>query len=171
LVERRPDGITATVTLHQAQPGEATATVRFHPQDVAEGATWVRAIAWQGGGRVGFPLERVREGLYRTPEPLPIRGDWKTGVRILNGRMLLGLPIYAPEDRAIPAAEIPAKPRFTRAMRPDRELLQRERKASVPGWTWTVASLSVLALFLTFLSVLAAGVARFAARATRRVPA
>jgi hypothetical protein len=143
------------------------ATVRLNPPDVADGASWVRGIAWQGGGLVGFDLDRIGEEVYRTPDPLPVYGDWKAALRIQNGHTLLGVGIYAPADPAIPVAKAPAPPQFTRPLEADRQLLQRERKRDVPGWLWTAASLVVLALTLSFLVLLAFGLSRYA-RGPRR---
>lgn len=165
LADRNVQGASAEVTLTDVKPAperEVLATARFDPPAVAEGASWVRGIAWQGGDLIGFPLERIGDGVYRTPEPLPVYGDWKAALRIHNGHTLLGLGIYAPADPAIPVAEAPAPAHFTREMRPDRELLQRERKRDVPGWVWTLASLSVLAMTLAFLSLLSWGLGRYA---------
>src|SRR3954467_3317956 len=49
-----------------------------------------------------------------------------------------------PSDAAIPKPEIPAPPRFTRAFVLDRQLLQRERKESIPGGLWTGACIFIL---------------------------
>ena len=156
----------AQVTLTEVSPPperEVLATVRLDPADVAEGASWARGIAWQGGGLVGFDLEEISPGVYRTPEPLPVYGDWKAALRFHNGHTMAGVGIFAPEDPAIPAEEEPALPSFTRDLRsPDRELLQRERKDDVAGWLWPVASLSVLVVALAFLTVLGWGLGRFA---------
>ena len=169
-----PPGARATVTLRQVSPApdrEVLATVRLTPRDLADGATYVRAIAWQGHARrVGFPLRRVAEGVYRTPQPLPVHGEWKSGLRILAGRRMLGVSFYAPADGAIPAAEVPALARFTRAVQPEVEILQRERKRGVPGWLWTAAALAVLALMLPLFVLLAWGVARLARSSERKEP-
>jgi len=173
LADRELSGASAQVTLADAKPPperEVIATVRFDPLEVANGTSWVRDIAWQGGGLVGSQMERIGDGVYRSRQPLPVHGDWKAAVRIHNGHTLLGLGIYAPADPAIPAAAEPAPPSstsFTRELRPDRELLQRERKDDVPGWLWTGASLSVLAFTLGFLALLAWGLGRYA-RGPRR---
>jgi NAD(P)-dependent dehydrogenase (short-subunit alcohol dehydrogenase family) len=169
-----PTGARATVTLRQVRPApdrEVLATVRLSPADFADDATYVRGIAWQGHARrVGFPLRRLAEGVYRTPQPLPVHGEWKSGIRILAGRRMLGVSFYAPADRAIPAAEVPALPRFTRAVRPEREILQRERKRGVPGWLWTAAALAVLALMVPLFVLLSWGVARLARSSQRKEP-
>jgi hypothetical protein len=164
LADHTPSGDSASVTLTQVQgppQREVLATVRFHPAEVTDGASWVREIAWQGGGLVGAPLQRIGDGLYRTPQPLPVYGKWKSALRIENGHTLLGVPIYAPADPAIPAAGSAALPSFTRPLEADRKLLQRERKRDVPGWLWLGASLIVLVLALAFLLVLAVCLARY----------
>ena len=63
-----------------------------------------------------------------------------------------GIPVFLPEDPAIPAPEVAATPSFTREVVPEKEILQREVKDDVPSWTWTVASGAVLALYLGFVA-------------------
>ena len=60
-------------------------------------------------------------------------GGWKALVRVHTGDSLIGVPIFMPEDRAIPAPEVPAEARFTRDFVRDLVLLQREKKDDVPG--------------------------------------
>src|SRR3954469_21256510 len=155
LADRTPSGDSAQITLTQVKPPpnrEVMATVRFNPPTVADGASWVHEIAWQGGGLVGAQLERIGPGVYRTTEPLPVHGKWKAAVRIQNGHTLLGVPVYAPADPAIPAPGVSAPPSFTRPLENDRRILQRERKPDIPGWLWLGASLTVLVLALAFLT-------------------
>ena len=59
---------------------------------------------------------------------------------------------------------MPARESFTREFVADRELLQREVKDDVPGWLWSAASGTVLALYIVFLATLAWGVGRVARR-------
>ena len=84
------------------------ATVTVDPPSAAADAKWLTTTAWQGGGLVVDRLERVREGVYRTNEPMPVHGTWKAEFRLHTGRSLLGVPVYLPEDPAIPAKEVPA---------------------------------------------------------------
>jgi hypothetical protein len=173
LADHTPSGDSAQVTLTEVKPApnrEVMATVRFNPPDVADGASWVREIAWQGGGLVGAPLQRVGEGVYRTRQPLPVYGKWKSALRIENGHTLLGVPIYAPADPAIPAPGVAAVPQFTRPLEADRKLLQRERKRDIPGWLWMGASLTVLVLALAFLVLLSVALARYARGPSRTEP-
>jgi hypothetical protein len=136
------------------------ATVRLDPPDAADDALWFTTTSWQGQGSVIAPLERAAPGVWRTTEPIPVHGDWKTLLRLHEGRMLLGVPIYLPADPAIPAPEVAAPPRFERAFVADREILQREQKDGVAGWLWLVAYLVVLAIALAMAAGLGWGLAR-----------
>jgi hypothetical protein len=165
LADRTPTGASAQISLTEVKPApqrEVMATVRFSPAHVTDGASWVREIAWQGGSLVGAQLERIGPDVYRTPEPLPVYGKWKSALRIENGHTLLGVSIYAPADPAIPAPGVAATPTINRPLENDRELLQRERKRDLPGWLWPGASLSVLGLALAFLTLLSVALARYA---------
>jgi hypothetical protein len=164
------EGSRAAVTLTEtsSEPRrEALVEARLTPPDLADDAAWATATSWQGGGLVVSDLERVSPGTWRSEQPVPLHGDWKASLRIQNGRDLIALPVYMPEDTAIPAREVPAKGSFTREFVADKEILQREVKDDVPGWLWTAASGAVLALYLIFLTTLAWGVGRVARRGPR----
>ncbi|WCB92517.1 hypothetical protein DSM104299_01213 [Baekduia alba] len=163
----KPAGQTATVSLRDdggdAAHRHVVGTVRLSPRDTADDATWVTVTSWQSGGMKVDRLKRVGEGVYELRTPAPVYGDWKTVLRVQNGRSIMGVPIYMPADSAIPGAKlVPASAHFTRPFVADHELLQRERKDDIPGWLWTVACLVVLALSLIFMASLAWGVARVA---------
>jgi hypothetical protein len=161
-----PSGQTATVALRDdggnASQRHVVGTVRLSPRDTADDAAWVSVTSWQDGGMRVDRLERVAEGVYAFRTPAPVYGDWKTVLRVQNGRTIMGIPIYMPADAAIPAKEVPAAANFTRTFVTDSTLLQRERKGDIPGWLWTAACLVVLALSLMFMASLAWGVARVA---------
>ena len=166
LATSAPPGLRASVTLTEARPAparEVHATVRLIPADAGEQADWLTTIGWQGGDDLRVaPLRRVGEGVYRTTEPLPVHGTWKSGVRLAKGDTMALLPVFLPPDPAIPAAGVPALPRFERPLRPDREVLQRERKQDVPAWLWGASGAVVLGISLTLLLVLGWGLARVA---------
>jgi hypothetical protein len=130
-------GVSATAQLRDAGSGQADGTFKIDPPSAAEDANWLNVTAWQGHGLRVDPLEPVDAdaGLYRTSAPIPTAGNWKSLVRIQKGDSIVGMPIYLPEDKAIPAAEVPAKARMTREFVPDSEILQREQLDGVPGWT------------------------------------
>jgi hypothetical protein len=127
--------VSARVQL-QDVPGQggraANATVSIDPPSAAADAKWLTGTAWQGGGLVVDRLTRVRRGVYRTNEPLPVHGDWKAEIRLHRGRSLLAVPVYLPNDPAIPAKGVAARPSFERAFVRDKKILQREAKTGAP---------------------------------------
>jgi hypothetical protein len=179
LIEPEPDRVVAHVKLDGAGSGSeraVNATVRLDPPNAADGADWFRTIAWQGGGLEGAPMREAEPGVYRTAEPLPIGGNWKTAVRLQHGGRLSGFLIYAPEDTAIPAPEVPARPRFVRELTDEQQFLRREAK-DVAGWIWTLATVLVAALMFALLAAWAWALHRLAdaapdhvRRADRRIP-
>ncbi len=171
IVTADPQGVRADVQLRKTGPGEAAATVRFDPPSAAKDAQWVQTTAWQGGGLRVEQMEKVREGLYRTTEPIPVTGDWKTLVRVHRGRELAGIPVYLPADPAIPAPEVAAKPSFERPLVDETQILQRELKDDVPGWLWGAASLLVLVISVSFVLALGLGHVAPRARRPRALPA
>jgi len=177
LVTTAPDGVRASVVLRDVSFGnggsgshndvgngaggrEVAATIRMQPPDAARNEHWLTATAWQGGGLVVDNLKRVGEGVYRTTQPIPVYGDWKSMVRLQVGRTIAAVPIYLPADPAIPAPAVPAPVRFDRAFQTDKQILQRETKQGVPTWLRTVAPLVVMLIALTLIATLAIGLAR-----------
>jgi hypothetical protein len=172
----------ATIALDEVRSGaerSVDATVRIDPPEGAEDAHFLNVTAWQGGGSVVSELERAREGLYRTTEPVPVYGGWKALVRVHTGDSLIGVPIFMPEDRAIPAPEVPAEARFTRDFVRDLVLLQREKKDDVPGALSAIAYLVVAAIAAGLIGLIAWALLRLegagsrprAPRAAGRTPA
>ena len=149
LVLSDPAPVRAAVTLTPAGEGRVDATVRLDPPDAAEGAIWFRTIAWQGGGLEGADLRRVSEGVYETTKSLPVTGNWKTALRLHTGRSMSGVPVFLPDDPAIPVKEVPALPSFEREFIGEKTILQREAK-DVAGWLWT-GSIILVALAMAGL--------------------
>jgi len=149
--------VSARVALRDVPGGEgrqAIATIALDPPNAAADAEWFDVTAWQGGGLVVDPLRKVGPGLYRTTEPIPLYGDWKTMVRLHRGNSLTALPIYLPRDAAIPVGEVPAPAHFDRAFGDEHMLLQREQKGGSP-LVVAVAYSSVAAIALGLLALLA----------------
>jgi hypothetical protein len=65
------------------------------------------------------------------------------------------MPLFMPKDEAIPAPEVPAKASFTRDFQADKQVLQREQKKGVPGFLTLVAYLTVLAIALALIALIA----------------
>ncbi len=164
-------GVRASVALTEvASAPERTvrATVTFSPRDAAEGATWLTVTAWQGGDRlITDRLERVSQGVYRSTQAVPVYGKWKSTVRLHKGNSLVGLPIYAPADTAIPRAGVAAPARFERPFTADKELMQREARTQ-ETWVWNTGYAVVLSLALMLIAMLAWGLHRLAVTNGRR---
>ncbi|MFC4907469.1 hypothetical protein [Actinomadura gamaensis] len=161
-----PHGHTATLTLtgvHGTGAGRtADVRVELTPRGGIDHPSWVAVTAWQGEGLHVEQLVRDAPGVYHTRVPAPIGGQWKTLIRIHDGRELAGVPVYLPHDKAINAPEMPAQPHVTRPVTGERHVLQRELKTGLPPWLWAACSAVVLACTLTLLIALGWGVARIA---------
>jgi hypothetical protein len=120
---------------------------------------WAKSIAWQGPGFVVTDLKRIGPGTYVTTTPIPANGKWKSMLRFHKGTSLMGVPVFEPLDEAIPAAEVPASPQVTRALQPDRVILQREAKFE-GGWLPMFGYFLVFAIAMSLLAMLAWGIQR-----------
>ncbi len=167
LMKPTEGGVTGTVALEDVRSGpqrEAQMTVTLDPPDAAKGAEWLTVTAWQGGGLVVDSMKRIGPGRYATTQPIPVHGNWKALIRLHQDRSLSALPVYLPEDVAIPAREVPAPRRFERAFVSDHQILQREQKGAAPGLT-ALAYSAVLSIALGLLGLLVWGLHRVASTA------
>ncbi|HEX2129141.1 MAG TPA: hypothetical protein VHF58_07980, partial [Solirubrobacterales bacterium] len=156
VADSAPRGVSAEVTLSETSPAPnraADATVRINPPEFAEEANWVSAIGWQGGERLHLDhLEETAPGVYETDEPLPLSGTWKTLIRVHTDDALVGVPLYLPEDAAIPAEAVTSpEGTFQRPFIDETEILQRELKDDVPGY---LAALAYAIVGLIVLSII-----------------
>lgn len=184
---------SATVELTDVRPEpqrEALATVRIEPPSAAEDANWLYVLAWQGGGDTQRVVDRLREvgdGVYRSNEPIPLYGSWKSGLRLQAGRARGAVPIRLPADDALagstselPAsfegegaeemlrdaagAELLAPATFTRPFLDDGLIVLRETKGDVAGWLWGAAIAFIALIYALFITAIALGVARLTRR-------
>ena len=156
------DGASAAVELADAGAGRVTPTVRLSPAGTGEGAEYLNVTAWQGGGLVIEPLEPTGEpDTFATARPVPVGGDWKSLVRLSRGNTLSALPLYLPDDPAIPAEGVPATRSFERPFVADHEILQREQRDAAGALT-AVAYLVVAAIALALLVLVAWALHRLA---------
>jgi hypothetical protein len=150
-----------------ADPRWAYVDLTVRPASGTADANWFVGHAWQGGDMYVTDMRPLGDGHYRTAQPLPVYGSWKTSVRLHTGdTTMASLPVYAPRDEAIPVEEIPAVD-GTREFVPEVQVLQRERKEDVPTWLWTAGYIVVglvwataWALFTWLYAAAAAGVVR-----------
>jgi hypothetical protein len=163
------DGRTRATLALKEVPGSgerhAQVTARLSPPDAADGARWLTMTSWQGKApSVVLHMRRVGPGVFVTTEPVPVDGEWKTILRLHRDDEVLGLPVFLPEDPAIPARELPATPQIDRPFVLDKKNLQREQKSGVPGVLTTVSYLAVLLITLVVFAVLFWGMRRIRSR-------
>ena len=162
-----PEPVSANLALEDVSAGDdrtVHATVELDPATAADDALWFEVLAWQGrewsdGGLVRAELEEVAPGTFRTTEPVPVHGEWKAVLRLHRDRSLQALPIFLPEDPAIPAEGVPADPEFTREFQSDKSLLQREAVGGSPGLQ-TVGYLVLLTIAVGWLAAMTWGLRR-----------
>ncbi|HVS29349.1 MAG TPA: hypothetical protein VHE14_07335 [Solirubrobacteraceae bacterium] len=156
----------ATFTLRELTPPpnrSVAATIRLSPPNAAKNAEWLHVLNYQGrAGRPSSidPLKRIGPGVYETTKPIRVTGRWKATLRLAKGRNVLGLAIFLPQDRAIPATEVPATNGMTRPFILDKKLLQREAKKGVSSALTLIAYLVVLAIFLGVIGTITWGLRR-----------
>ncbi|QUH00385.1 hypothetical protein HUO13_05745 [Saccharopolyspora erythraea] len=171
LVGTAPAGVRAAVALEDVRDGTAQAVVRLDPPAFAARPTWLTMTGWQGGDLHVDHLRPVGDGVYRTSEPMPLHGNWKTMIRLHEGRAMLAIPVYMPADAALGLPELPATEQFTREGQPEWQVLQRETKHGIPAWLWLSASLVVLACSLALVLALGWGAQRVSGVVSGEPPA
>ena len=157
------DRVTAAVTADEVRPApdrEVVVSVRLEPAGAAEGAEWFNVTAWQGEGSRLIEMRRTGPGTYRSAEPVPVDGTWKSILRLHRGDSIAGMPVFMPADEAIPAAEVPAPASFERAFVLDKKNLQREQKEDVAGGLTLAAYLVVLAIVMALITALTIALGR-----------
>jgi hypothetical protein len=125
-VSIEPAGRTAATSLTDATE-QAFVEVQLNPPSAADEARWFQASAWQGGGLVLADMDEVSTGVYRSHEPVPVGGNWKTLIRLHRGGELMTVPVFLPADPAIHEPEISAVDRTQNFERETRYLLRETR--------------------------------------------
>ncbi|CAM3199961.1 hypothetical protein MYCO108962_05940 [Mycobacterium colombiense] len=175
-----PGQNNATIVLTDlpSAPGQrmVSADVQLLPADMVSGnPDWLTILSWQGRmnndrGLVIDRLAKVGPGHYRSTQPVPVWGDWKTLLRVQDGRTMTAVPIWEPADSAIPAPEVPALAASTRPFVLEVTILQRERDQSAPAWLFTAGGIVVLFLTLMVIGGLTWGAGRLGYAITEPEP-
>ncbi|OBG27104.1 hypothetical protein A5764_04105 [Mycobacterium sp. 852002-51057_SCH5723018] len=168
IVVPRQNTATVTLTDQPSPPGQrmVSADVQLTPPGmVSDDPDWLTTLSWQGRmenqrGLVIDRLSKVGPGHYRSTQPIPVWGSWKTLLRVQDGYTLTAVPIYEPADDAIPAPEVPALASSTRPFVLEVTILQRERDQNSPAWLFTAGGIVVLILTLMVISALTWGAGR-----------
>ena len=164
-----PQNASAAITLTEAGTPDkrmVNADVRISPPDmISDDPNWVSVLGWQGGlsenrGIFVDRLEKVGPGHYRSTQPMPVHGKWKTLLRVHDGRTLTAVPIFLAGDPGIGAPEVPAEASMTRPFVSEITILQRERKPDTPMSLWFIGCLVVLVCTLIMIGGLTWGAGR-----------
>jgi hypothetical protein len=124
---------------------------------------WFSILAWQGGldNKRGLAIARLRPKtlpggtvVYTSTQPIPVCGQWKTLIRLQDGRILTGAALYLPDDPDIGKRGVTVRGFNSPNFEQEINILQRERTFGAPGWLWTVACLIVLACTLALIASL-----------------
>ncbi|KUI03649.1 hypothetical protein [Mycobacterium sp. IS-3022] len=157
-----PESASAAITLTEAPNAEGeryvTADVQITPANLlSDDPNWVSVLGWQGElpndrGIFIDHLQQVGPGHYRSTEPMPVSGTWKTLLRVHDGRTLAAVPIYLAGDPGIGAEEVPAEASMTRPFVAEITILQRERSPDIPQSLWLIGCLIVLICSLAMVA-------------------
>ena len=155
---RRPIGeVTADIRVEPAGAGLATVTATLTPTDAAEDAYWFQASAWQGGGLELSTMEPTGQpGEFRSAEPVPVDGLWKTLLRLHRGAEMMAAPVYLPADPEIDEPEIAALDRVA-SFESERTYLLRETRDG-SAWLSPLIHLLLVAVCATWAAAFAVAV-------------
>jgi hypothetical protein len=133
---RRPTGdVSADVRLEPARSTTAFVTATLSPANAAHDAYWFQTSAWQGGGLELSDMEpTARPGEYRSANPVPVDGLWKSLLRLHRGAEMMAIPIYLPADPGIGEPEIPAVDKVA-PFESERDYLLRETHDGNPWFS------------------------------------
>ncbi len=144
------------------------ATIRLDPRDSVDDPEFMNVTGWQGGGSVIDPLEQVGRG--RLPDHQADPGLRRLEVDAADPagrRARLDAAVHAAR-RGHPGEGGPGGGQLHAGVPADIEVLQRERKQDVSGALTLAAYLTVLAIALSLIALIAWSLA---ARRPRRGPA
>lgn len=164
-------GTSTTVDLSRDCDGRtpgcaAHVTVALHPADAAADAVWFYALGYQGRrgatGPVpgdGYVITRMlptgTSGEYRSADPVPMYGNWKSVIRLHRApSALMALPLYLPDDSAISGPqgrEVLVQSGQTRPFVFEPDILLREQRQDLPRWVWTAGYVAVGLAWLALL--------------------
>ena len=123
-------------TVH-GRPATAASIVRA---DRARTRTGSRPPPGRAAGWWSTGWSEVAPGVYRTTEPIPVDGEWKTMIRLHRGRdaeRAAGLPARRPGD---PGRGHPRRARSSTrdVRRPSSSCSSASARPASPGWLWAV---------------------------------
>jgi hypothetical protein len=154
----------------------ATVTIDFNGSDPVKDAVWFYGLAWQGySNHAVEPVSDIptdpdahvpglvrtrflptgKPGEYRSEHPMPMYGTWKALIRLHQlPNTMMAYTLYLPNDPAIKSQrgrEVHAANGSTITAGYEPNVLQRERKDSIPQWVYAAGNAIVLSLWVVIL--------------------
>jgi hypothetical protein len=153
---------------------EAYVTLTFQGKDRAKDAIWFTGFAWQGWRKgldaADIPKDPIQgipgvirtemvptgtPGQYRSADPMPLYGGWKTMIRIHEApRTMMTWVLAMPDDPALKSARgrmIHTTNGEVVSSSFEPKMLQRERKDNIPTWLFNTANGLVLGSWVLVL--------------------
>jgi hypothetical protein len=152
--------VSAALDVQPAGAGKVMVTVQLDPPDAAKDARWFQASAWQGGSLVLSEMQETAPGTYRTEQPVPVTGGFKTLLRLHRGAEMMAVPVRLPADPEIGKREIPAVSRRAQFVN-ERRYLLRETHG---GAAWFAVAVYILLALIALAWVTAFVVASIRVR-------
>jgi hypothetical protein len=139
-----------------AGDGLVDVAVTVDPPAAVDRADRWEVFAWQGMGRANEPLVAVGEGRYVTAQPVPVGGDWKTMVRVADGRFLGAVPIALPADPEYDQPAIALQDVREQPFQFQDELMLREQQDG-PVWPAVVGGVLIAGMIAGLLGTVVGG--------------
>ncbi len=174
--------ISAEVSYEVTTPGQTTCagdatrceayvTLTVDDPERIDDAIWFMGFSWQGWkkgidpatlpldpiakvpGVVRSPMQPTGEpGVYRSKDPMPLYGEWKTMIRLHEApRTMMTFVLHMPDDPALKSARgrlIHQAEGTTVEADYEPKMLQRERKDGIADWVYNTANYAVLGMWV-----------------------
>jgi hypothetical protein len=128
------------------------------PPDAAQGADWFEMNSWQGGASAQNPLVQVSPGHYRSAQPVPTGGTWKTLVWMAKGPVMMATAVSFPVDLQYGQAPVIPKAVQTVQFSASSSWLMRESHDGAV-WPAVLAYTGLFGMTAVWLGLLVAGFA------------
>jgi hypothetical protein len=132
--------------------------LQVSPPDAAQGADWFETNSWQGGASAQTPLVEVGPGHYRSRQPVPTGGTWKTLVWMARGPVMMATAVSFPVDLQYGQAPVTPKAVQTVQFAASSTWLMRESHGGAV-WPAVLAYTGLFGITAVWLGLLALGFA------------
>jgi hypothetical protein len=136
------------------------------PSGAAKGADWFELNSWQGGSSAQTPLVEDSPGHYRSAQPVPTGGTWKTLVWMAKGPVMMATAVSFPTDLQYGQGPVPPQPVRTVQFAASSSWLMRESHDGA-AWPAVLAYTGLFGMAALWVGVLVAGFASVSRTPTR----